>query len=1518
MKRIIFLLMAMLLFTAASVQAATHELASGSSITTAITGAAEGDTIYLAPGGTYSGGISLSKAITIMVNPSLPAGDAPVLSNNTLFNFPSNTSINGKIVLEGLVFKGTAPTSANYAIDASNCRKLDTLVVKKCYINGFGRACFRFNNSGKHTMKLFAVDSCVIRNICLSASKDGVFAVQHIQSPDAIPTKFLITNTTFDNNNCQIFDGRGNSPYDITFEQCNILNSGTTANTRGYIESTNSGSKMAFLNCVIMGGFYNGAETEFCSDINTPNAVSNVKNLWTNYRSGTAFANFLPNEPISNTYEQIQVVANDTINFVFENAMPGSGNIEYLRSAGKSNRCVGNPNSYPGYVHPSVTDNIFVGADYADWDQSSSWNPALPSDVSNAIIPKDKKAQATGGTFPTHLIVDTATLKLFATGKDILPSLALNSATIEGPGELSVVSGITLTSNTNFEVGGSGLLVLDGNLNGDEVITKTGTGTLQLTQENSFMGQWVISAGVLKVASTKNLGSDFTVKLGGGGVLELDTEEEFLQGVFLDQSGVSLPLGTYSASENTGYVQGAGKIIISDTKRFKFISESETGWGSKYVWNPVHTLVTGDTGVVSGFYPTGETSKKAYTITDELGFPNGATMILQDSAKIRLLKSVANATAADADKFLNADIVLNGGFIMNSTTTISTNSFGLHGTITVASPSYIQVSAQAARDTATTQEGRGARISLWSEIKGDSSLTIETSNSSYFKATYGVDIEAANPNYQGDWIVNGTSLVANTTGSLGKNNKITLRNFGKLRLQAEAATDKSQTIEVEANTGTPDLLAYTYQGIHIEGTHRVHKLVLGGQTFEAPITGKLEVGSADAPDYIFGTGKFMLGVVPVQSVVISTPLDVTAMVKNTTLQLAANAYPADADDQDITWSIESGDATIDQNGLLTAGATSGSVVVKAETDNGTSITRTITVKDAATPISSITVAGSASASLGEEITYTATYQPADATDIELEWSLVVSGSATIIPVSNVSVKAITLSGTEGTNFQIKATAKVGGVSGTGTTSITRATYYTWVANDDGTAGSDGRWNLPKHWDPQSLPQAGDTAVVENNPIEKKFNIGTGGQDTLYADFPAKLFIGQNAKVRISVMEDATGDMDPFTQAWDMIDRSKWAKADYYMNKGSLGSYTISAKTVAVGGTINVIDSSFFYVGAYNPKSAWYIYAEIKGDKPITIVGDESRTTNNVNDNGPSYFYGQSTIILRNSNPEFTGNWHLNLANLYSRDSLAFGKGDIYVGSGRRLYVDNEKSISPEQSIHLVTGAKVGTKIATSPITIQVADLYINGQALPEGSYSSLVPAYAQYFEGQFITIKVGTGEAAPVETITLSSADCYTTGAEVTISHTVTPVTASPIVTWSVTPENLASIDAYGLLTVGVTSGTITVTATAADGTGVSASKTIRIAEGSCASTSVDVEELKKSISLWPNPTNGLVNMVSSALPMNKVEVCSIGGSLLQSTSLSGAMSYQVNLQGYSNGSYLVLVWLDNVQKPVSYVMVKQ
>jgi autotransporter-associated beta strand protein len=1269
-----------------------------------------------------------------------------------------------------------------------------------------------------------------------------------------------------------------------------------------------------------MGGFFNGESTEFCRDINFPSAVSNVKNLWTNYRTGAAFTNFLPDEPISSTYEQIQIAAGDTVNFVFENAVQGSGNVEYLRGAGKNGRCVGNPNSYSGYVHPIITDNTFVGADYAAWDQAASWDPALPSDVGNAIISGGKKAQATGGTFPTHLIVNGATLKLYATGKDTLPSLVLDDATIEGPGELSVVSGITLTSNTTFFVANGGeLLVLDADLNGNEVIAKTGNGTLEVAQENSFMGQWVISGGVLKVASTKNLGSDFAVKLGGGGVLELDTEEEFLQGTFFDQNGVPLPLGTYSTAENVGYVQGAGKIIISDTKRFKFIAESETGWSSKYVWNPVHTLAAGDTGIVSGFYPTTGGDKKAYTITDELSFPAGATMILQDSAKMRLLKSVANATVTDVDKFLNANIVLDGGFIMNSTTTVATTPFGLHGTIAVANPSYIQVSAQAARDTATAQETRAARISLWSQVSGSGSLTVETSNSSYFKATYGVDVEAANPGYQGDWIVDGTSLVANATGSLGKNNKITLRNFGKLRLQAEAATDKSQTIEVEVNAGTPDLLAYTYQGIHVEGTHRVHKLVLGGQTFEAPATGKLEVTSADAPNYIFGTGKFMLGSVPVQSIEINTPLDVIAMVKSTTLQLTADVYPADADDQGVTWSVISGDATIDPSGLLAAGTTSGSVVVRAETDNGVSIDRTITVKDAATLISSITITGPASASLGEEIIYTAVYQPVDATDIELEWSLVTSGSATIIPVNNVSVKAITLSGTEGTDFQITATAKGGGTLGTGSTSITRATYYTWVANDDGTAGSDGRWNLPKHWDPQSVPRAGDTAVVENNPIEKKFNIGTGGQDTLYADFPAKLFVGQNAKIRISVMEDATGDMDPFTQAWDMVDRSKWAKADYYMNTGTLGSYTISAKTVAVGGTINVIDSSFFYVGAYNPKSAWYIYAEIKGDRPITIVGDESRTTNDVSDNGPSYYYGQSTIILRNSNPEFTGSWYLNLANLYSRDSLAFGKGDIYVGTGRRLYVDNEKSVSPEQSIHLVDGAKVGTKIATSPVTIQVANLYINGQPVPEGSYSSLVPAYAQYFEGQFITVKVGTGEADPVESIVLSSADCYTTGTEVAISHTVTPVTASPIVTWSVTPENLASVDPYGLLTVGVVSGTITVTATAADGTGVSASKAIRIAEGSCASsTSVDAEELKKSITLWPNPTNGLVNMESGALPINKVEVYSMGGSLLQSVSLSGARSCQVNLQGYPNGSYLMLVWLDNVQKPVSYVVVKQ
>ena len=70
----------------------------------------------------------------------------------------------------------------------------------------------------------------------------------------------------------------------------------------------------------------------------------------------------------------------------------------------------------------------------------------------------------------------------------------------------------------------------------------------------------------------------------------------------------------------------------------------------------------------------------------------------------------------------------------------------------------------------------------------------------------------------------------------------------------------------------------------------------------------------------------------VESIVVSSEGDATAIETGATLQMSAAVLPADADYPNVRWSVmgEASDATIDATGLLTAGAMAGTVMVYAK------------------------------------------------------------------------------------------------------------------------------------------------------------------------------------------------------------------------------------------------------------------------------------------------------------------------------------------------------------------------------------------------------------------------------------------------------------------------------------------------------------------------------------------------------------------------------------------------------------
>lgn len=122
--------------------------------------------------------------------------------------------------------------------------------------------------------------------------------------------------------------------------------------------------------------------------------------------------------------------------------------------------------------------------------------------------------------------------------------------------------------------------------------------------------------------------------------------------------------------------------------------------------------------------------------------------------------------------------------------------------------------------------------------------------------------------------------------------------------------------------------------------------------------------------------------------------------KDGTLQLVAEVSPFYAENKEVTWSIENdtGEATIDNNGLVTA-VSNGSVIAKATAtdESGIAGELTITILGQTVLVENITIEGPDTIDVdGGTAQMTAVISPPDATDPTVTWSIVNgTGEATI-------------------------------------------------------------------------------------------------------------------------------------------------------------------------------------------------------------------------------------------------------------------------------------------------------------------------------------------------------------------------------------------------------------------------------------------------------------------------------------------------------------------------------------------
>jgi hypothetical protein len=133
----------------------------------------------------------------------------------------------------------------------------------------------------------------------------------------------------------------------------------------------------------------------------------------------------------------------------------------------------------------------------------------------------------------------------------------------------------------------------------------------------------------------------------------------------------------------------------------------------------------------------------------------------------------------------------------------------------------------------------------------------------------------------------------------------------------------------------------------------------------------------------------------------------------------------------------------------------------------------------------------------------------------------------------------------------------------------------------------------------------------------------------------------------------------------------------------------------------------------------------------------------------------------------------------------------------------------------------------------------------------------------------------------------------------VSPANATDAsVTWSVNDENIATIDASGLLSP-IRNGSVSVTATANDASGISGNATITITNQV---TSVE-DVYSSSISLYPNPAQNILKVITAA-PISSYIIYTTEGKAMYQSAL---VNNQIEISQLPAGIYFIELKIDNL-----------
>lgn len=609
-----------------------------------------------------------------------------------------------------------------------------------------------------------------------------------------------------------------------------------------------------------------------------------------------------------------------------------------------------------------------------------------------------------------------------------------------------------------------------------------------------------------------------------------------------------------------------------------------------------------------------------------------------------------------------------------------------------------------------------------------------------------------------------------------------------------------------------------------------------------------------------GCGDDEPDTIPVAIVTVSG--DSSLLVGETTT-VSALLSPADATDQTVTWSSSNtAVATVDASGVV-RGISAGAVAITARANDGTGVTGAhgMTVSDAPIAVSGISITGPDTIQTSTTVTLEAVVTPSNATDMSLSWSSSNEAVATVDSsgaVTGVGPGVVAISATADDGSGVTATHAMNvsdeailvteiSVTGAGSIDIGNSvaltvevtpinasdTSITWSSSDTAvaTVDNDGYVTGVSAGVVAITASANDASGVTGAhgfTVTEQPILVTG----MELSGPPSLQVGSSATLTATATPENAADT---SVTWLSSDVSV-ASADSVGSVMALaeGSVTItatandgsgvSASHVLTTTAAPVLVTSITLSGASN--------VEVSGTTSISADIQPSSATNNsvtwsssntavatVSSNGTVSGVGAgSTTITASANDSsgVTGSHPITVTSavvLVSSVSLS-GASSVDVAATISLtatvlpetatdssltWSSSDTAIATVSASGAVTGVSAGTAVVTATA---------NDSSSTVGSKS--------------ITVN-SASTTTLVSSISLSGVSSLDVDATATLSASVLPSNATDSsLTWSSSDTSIATVDSSGTVT-GISAGSVTITAAANDGSGVTGSHALSV-----------------------------------------------------------------------------------------------